>query len=357
MKTCIVASTRPQLIKMAPVVWKLQKEKEDFFILHTGQHYDKNMNECFIKDLKLPKPKYNLGINGMSDIDQITKAIPPMFEIFKKEKPDIVMIHGDANDVIIASIASRKAGIKRLCHVEAGLRSYDDSLPEELNRIIADHCSLYLFCPTKQNYMNMIHPAYEEKCFHRNAFITGNTLIDLLTHFERKGMIPNKKSDYILLTLHRQNNVDHHSTLTRTLSQATLLGLGMGVKIKFCCHPRTIKRINEFKIKLSPIIELLPPQRLLDFLTLEKNARLVITDSGGVIEETNFFKVPCVITRTKIERQEALEENAALVHKNKDIVRIAKELLVRDRSGWTGKCFGDGDAAKRIYEVLYENKR
>lgn len=356
MKTCIISSTRPQLIKMAPIIWKLQKEKEEFFIIHTGQHYDKNMSDSFIKDLKIPQPKYNLNINGGTDVDQICKTLPLIYNILKEEKPDNVMIHGDTNDTVSGSIACRKIGIKRLCHIEAGLRSHDD-IPEELNRIIADHCSLYLFCPTKQNYDNLVRPHSEERIHHRNVFVTGNTLIDILQHYDKKGLIPKKTNNYILLTLHRQNNVDRHATLSRTLDQATLLAHGMGLKVKFCCHPRTLKRIEEFKIKLSKVIEILPPQRYLDFLTLEKNARLVISDSGGVIEETNYFKVPCVITRNKIEREEALTENAAMAHKQEDIVRIAKELLTRDRTQWTGQVFGEGQAAKRIYEVLYENKR
>ena len=354
MKTCICFGTRPEIIKLWSIIKKLQRKGEDFFLIHTGQHYDKNMNEFFFKDLRLPKPKYNLNINGKTDIQQIALTMVKIYDILKEEKPDLLMVQGDTNVSLSASLSARKAGID-VAHIEAGLRSGDD-IPEETNRIIADHLSRWLLCPTQNNYKTLYNGHNGEKIHHKKCYTVGNTIIDLLKHLEKYKKIKKRTDKYILVTLHRQNNVDNKTSLNKIIWKIALLCHSLQMPAYFCCHPRTQQRIKNFNISLPPVIKVMPPQRYLDFLSLEKHAHLIITDSGGVIEESNYFKVPCVITRKKIERQEALTENAILAHKQEDIVKVSKELLTRNKTKWTGTVFGNGNTANKIYKIIYEAK-
>lgn len=354
MKTCICFGTRPEIIKLWSIIKKLQRKGEDFFLIHTGQHYDQNMSEFFFQDLKLPKPKYNLNINAKTDIQQIALTMTKIYDILQKEKPNILIVQGDTNVSISSSLAARKAKI-HIAHIEAGLRSYDD-IPEETNRIITDHLSRWLLCPTQNNYKTLHNGQDGERIHHKKCYITGNTIIDLLKHLDKYKKIKKRTDKYILITLHRQNNVDNKTSLNKIIWKIALLCHSLQIHAKFCCHPRTTKRIKDFNIHLPPVIKILPPQRYFDFLSLLKNAKLVITDSGGVIEESNYYKIPCVVTRIKFERQEALTENTILAHKQEDIVKVSKELLARNRKKWTGTVFGNGNTANEIYKIIYEKK-
>ena len=360
MTTAICLGTRPEIIKLWSFIKILKRKKESFFIIHTGQHYSTNMSESFFKELNLPEPKYNLGVNGGTDISQISRMIDKLGNVLAKESDvDTFVVQGDTNSVLAGVLVAKKLSIKRIVHIEAGLRSRD-LIPEEINRVIADHCGNYLFCPTQGNYDNLIFKCkngnYEDRVYHRYAYVVGNTLIDLLNHAQNRLMLPKTRRDYILMTLHRQNNVDSKANLSIIMQQATILAHSLDLKVRFLCHPRTKKRLDEFGIVLSPVIKFEEPCGFVDFLTLEKNARLIISDSGGCIEESNFFKVPCVVIRSKIEREEALVENAILVNRRQDLIKKTKELLARNPKKWTGKVFGEGGSAEKIYKILYESR-
>lgn len=359
MTTAICFGTRPEIIKLWSFIKILKRKKEPFFLVHSGQHYSPNMSGNFFKELNLPQPKYNLGVNGGTDIDQISRMLPKFKEVFEKENPDTFVCHGDTSTTIASCIAAKKCNIKRIVHIEAGLRS-KDAIPEEFNRIVADHCANYLFCPTRVNYNNLVFRGteghYEDRVYHRYCYVVGNPLIDILQYCQNRLMLPKTRRDYILMTLHRQNNVDSKGSLSIILNQATILAHSLNLPVKFICHPRTKKRIEEFGISLSPVIQFQEPCGFIDFLTLEKNAHLIITDSGGVIEESNFFKVPCVVVRPKIEREEALAENVVMINHKQDLVKKATELLARNRGKWTGTVFGEGGSAKEMYNILYKTR-
>ena len=357
MKTAIFLGTRPEIIKLWSVIKELQRRKQDFFIVHTGQHYDANMSDNFFVELGLPQPKYNLGINGGTDYEQISRLVPKIAEVLKKENPDFVIIQGDTNTSVSVALTARKCGITDIVHVEAGLRSFSD-IPEETNRVITDSLSKYLFCPTFQNVENVQNTVNHDVFgYHQQVYWTGNTLIDLLKHLEKNKKIKTRKENYILLTLHRQNNVDIRLNLKTILQQVNEVSKKHELPVKFVCHPRTERRITEFGLKIPDNITIMQPQGFIDFLTLEKNAQIILSDSGGCQEESNHFKVPCVVIRPKTERQEALTENAILADEIDNIITKTKDVLTRDRTKWTGTVFGNGHTAKKICEVLYEGKR
>ena len=350
MTTAICFGTRPEIIKLWSFIKELEKRKEPFFLINSGQHYDENMMGTFLKSLQIPKPKYNLNINQGTDTENISRMLPLFSEIFKKEKVTTSIHHGDTSTCLASCIAARKSGVTKVVHIEAGLRSWERNLPEELHRTLVDDCCDYLFCPTKNNTEN-INPK------NKTVTVTGNTEIDMLKHFDKNNKIKTIKEKYILMTLHRQSNVDIRLNLKIILRQVSQLSKKMNLPIKFVCHPRTEKRISEFEIKLPETIQFLPPQGLLEFLTLEKNAQLVITDSGGCIENCSYFKVPCAVIRQNTERQEAMEENTVLIDDIDTIERKVNELIKRDKKEWTGTVFGNGHAAKKICDTLYGGKK
>jgi UDP-N-acetylglucosamine 2-epimerase (non-hydrolysing) len=355
MKIAIILGTRPEIIKMSPIIRKCEKQRLDYFILHTGQHYSYNLDKIFFEDLEIPEAKYNLDVGSGTHAEETGKMLIGIEKVLKEEKPDVVLVEGDTNTVMAGALAASKLHIK-VGHIEAGLRSYDRNMPEEINRVLADHVSDYLFAPTEKAKENLLRKGIEEN----KIFVTGNTIVDTvyqnLEIARRKVNILNKLNlnpeEYFLVTAHRQENVDVKERLKDILDGLELIYHKFNLPIIYPIHPRTKKKIKEFGLEVPKGIELIEPLGFLDFLLLEANAKLVLTDSGGVQEETCILKVPCVTLRDNTERPETLNVGSnvlAGVNRNK-IFEGVKTMLSKERN-WNNP-FGDGKAGEKIIKVI-----
>jgi UDP-N-acetylglucosamine 2-epimerase (non-hydrolysing) len=355
MKISIILGTRPEIIKMSPVIRECENQNLDYFILHTGQHYSYNLDKIFFKDLELPAAKYNLDVGSGTHAEETGKMLIGIEKVLKGEKPDVMLVEGDTNTVLAGALAASKLHIK-VGHVEAGLRSYDRTMPEEINRVLADHVSDYLFAPTEKAKENLSREGIAQN----KIFDTGNTIVDAvyqnLEIAERKEDILNKLNlgpeEYFLVTAHRQENVDAKDRLKDILEGLESVYTDFNLPILYPIHPRTMKKIREFGLEIPEGVELIEPLGFLEFLQLEANAKLVLTDSGGVQEETCILRVPCVTLRDNTERPETLEvESNVLAGVNQDkILECVKKMIDKERN-WTNP-FGDGKAGERIVEIL-----
>lgn len=354
-KICIILGTRPEIIKMSPVIRECQKRKLDFFILHTNQHYSKNLDRIFFEELNLPKPKYNLKIGSGSHSQQIGKMLIKMEKILIQERPEIVLIEGDTNSVLSGALAASKLNIK-VGHIEAGLRSYFNEMPEEINRILTDHCSNFLFAPTENSKSILL----KEGIKNNKIFITGNTIVDAIAHdlnlSDKNSKILDKvnvkEGEYFLLTIHRQENVNDKQRLKGILNGMDLIFKKFNLPIIFPIHPRTKNRIDEFKFKVPSGVNMIEPVGYFDFLHLENNAKLIFTDSGGVQEESCILGIPCVTLRDNTERPETMEVKSNILAgaDSLKILRSAVKIL-RENRKWKNP-FGKGDSAKKIIDVV-----
>jgi len=354
MKIAVILGTRPEIIKMSPVVRELERRGMDFFILHTGQHYSYSMDKIFFDQLELPEPKYNLEVGSGTHAEQTAKMMMGVERILLKESPEVVLVEGDTNSVLAGALAAVKLMIK-VGHVEAGLRSFDREMPEEINRLLTDHISYYLFAPTDKSKINLLNEGVDED----KIFVTGNTIVDAVyqnLHFAEGNTILRElglsDDDYLLLTLHRQENVDRELRLRSIIDGLGLVVERFKIPIIYPIHPRTRRRLKEFKIDVCNGIELVEPLDYLGFLKLESSARLILTDSGGVQEEACILGVPCVTLRDNTERPETVDVGANVVAgvEPKGILRCVEIMMDKDRD-WINP-FGDGRAAIRIVNVL-----
>lgn len=353
MKIAIVLGTRPEIIKMSPIVRELESRKVDFFIIHTNQHYSANMDKIFFRDLSLPQPKNNLNIQESLHGKMTGRMLAGIEEVLLLEGPDWVLVEGDTNTVLAGALAATKIGIK-VGHIEAGLRSYDRSMPEEINRVVTDHLSDALFCPTEKQRLIIM----EEGISKADVMVTGNTIVDAVyqsLNIANKSSLSTEQSrdDYMLLTLHRPSNVDDKKTLGHLVTALEHLVDNVGFPILFPVHPRTLSNMRQFGIKVNgKRIKLVKPVSYLEMLLLEKNAKLILTDSGGVQEEACILQVPCVTIRENTERPETLEVGANLLVGNQSEVIIsgAKKMIKAGRN-WENP-FGNGQAGKKIVDFL-----
>ena len=352
MKFAIVLGTRPEIIKMAPVIRECQKRRLDHFVLHTGQHYSYSMDKVFFDDLELGEAEHNLEVGSGSHAVQTGRILEGTEKVFIEERPDMVLVQGDTNTVMAAALAAKKLKIK-VGHVEAGLRSFDRTMPEEINRVIADHISDYLFAPTEASRRYLLDEGIAE-----GVFVTGNTIVDAVYQAKdiaaRKSSILNKlelpSKSYILATAHRAENVDDRDRLAGMLEGMRLAGEDLGMEVVFPMHPRTQGRVREFGISLEGI-RMIEPVGFLDFLQLESNAGLVLTDSGGVQEETCILGVPCVTLRDNTERPETIEVGSnMLAGTGPNKIRSAANDMA-GRGGWRNP-FGDGSASSQILDSV-----
>jgi UDP-N-acetylglucosamine 2-epimerase (non-hydrolysing) len=322
-------------------------------VLHTGQHYSYNMDRVFFEQLELPEPQYHLDVGSGSHGKQTGKMLAGVEKILQKELPDIVLVEGDTNTVLAGALAAVKLGIK-VGHVEAGLRSYDRSMPEEINRVLVDHCSDLLFAPTQRSKEILIREGISEK----QVFTVGNTIVDAVTQnleiSKSKNQILDimavEKRRYLLATAHRQENVDNKERFKGIVNGLKLVQREFGFPLIYPVHPRAEKRMKEFRLE-SDVLRLVEPLDYLAFLQLENNAALVLTDSGGVQEETCILGVPCVTLRDNTERPETLEVGSNILagtHPDK-ILEVA--LKMRSRRNWVNP-FGDGKTGSRIIKML-----
>ena len=355
MKTAVILGTRPEIIKLAPIIDKLKKSNSD--VIFTGQHYDYNMSLQFIEELGIRNPDYFLKITKSSASIQIGEIISKLSKILIETKPDTVIVQGDTNTVLAASIASLKSEIP-VSHVEAGLRSFDWRMPEEHNRIATDHISELLFAPTLNAKKNLV----SEKV-HGKIFVTGNTVIDAINKFSR---ISSKKSKlsvavdgFVLMTLHRSENVDHKSTLSSIVNGI----LKSNEDVIFPVHPRTLKRLKEFnlydKLKKSDNVLVLDSVGYFEILELMKKCSFIVTDSGGIQEEATSSSIQkkVLIMRKTTDRPEAIKAKMAKIIGTKTnkisffINQTAKNPKIHSRK----TPYGDGNASSKIINLIKNN--
>ena len=346
--------TRPEIIKMSPIIRECERLGVDYFVLHTGQHYSYNMDRVFFEDLELSEAQYNLDVGSGSNGWQTGKMLVGIEKVLGKEEPDVVLVQGDTNSVLAGALAAAKLGIK-VGHVEAGLRSYDRRMPEEINRTLTDHCSDYLFAPTERSMKILLGEGISEE----KIFVTGNTIVDAV--FENLEIANRKRNvidhldltpkDYFLVTAHRQENVDNKSRFAWILRGLKKIAEEFKLPIIFPIHPRSRKRMKEFGLQ-SDEVALIDPVDFLSFLQLEHNSRLVLTDSGGVQEETCILGVPCVTLRDNTERPETIEVGSNVLAGTdlKGILECVK-MMANGETGWKNP-FGDGNAGTKIVEEL-----
>ena len=354
MKIAAVLGTRPEIIKMAPVIRELEERKADFLIIHTGQHYSYSLDKVFFEQLNLPQATYNLEVGSGSHAEQTARILIGVEKALRDEKPDIVLVEGDTNSVLAGALAATKLHIK-VGHVEAGLRSYDRQMPEEINRILADHCSDFLFAPTEKAKSILLCEGIPEE----KIFVTGNTIVDAVyRNLEMVGEKGNtlgslnlRPGEYFLVTLHRQENVDNHARFASILEGLDKIANKHQQPVIYPVHPRSRKQMKEFGLKPEKI-NLIEPVDYLSFLQLEANTRLVLTDSGGVQEEACVLKVPCVTLRDNTERPETIEVGSnILAGASVDKILECTELMLNTETNWINP-FGDGKAGKRIVDIL-----
>lgn len=349
----IILGTRPEIIKMSPIIRECEKRNLDYFILHTGQHYSYNMDKVFFEQLKLPEPKYNLDVGSGMHGEQTGKMLEGIEKVLIKEKPGIVLVEGDTNTVLAGALAASKLHIK-VGHVEAGLRSYDRQMPEEINRVLADHCSDYLFAPTEKSKEILLKEGIEKD----KIYVTGNTIVDAVYQnikLSKEDILKDlglKKKTYILVTVHRQENVDNPERFEGIIDGLELVSKEFDLPIIYPIHPRSMKTIKKFGLNLNGNIRLIEPLNYLNFLQLENNAILIMTDSGGIQEEACILRIPCITLRDNTERPETVGVDANILAGTDPIyiIQCAKKMMNK-KNEWNNP-FGDGNSSKEIIEKI-----
>lgn len=360
MKLFLVAGARPNFIKIAPIIKALKnwnKSNLDWKIVHTGQHYDYEMSQSFFDDLELPKPDFFLDAGSGSHAAQTAKIMVAFEKVCQDKKPDIVVVVGDVNSTLACSVVAKKLMID-VAHVEAGLRSFDLNMPEEINRMVTDTLSDYFFVTEKSGTDNLLKEGKPKEKIH----FVGNVMIDNLYYqldrirnvdFSQSSTYELKKKleNYAFLTLHRPSNVDDKTTFGN-IAEA-LNEISDKIPIIFPVHPRTEKMIGIFDIKLNHQIHLLKPLRFRESLNLWKDAVMVITDSGGLQEETTSLGVPCLTLRENTERPITVEigSNTLAGNRKEDIISCFWDIMQKGKQGNIPPKW-DGRAAKRIVNIL-----
>ena len=351
MKIISIVGARPQFIKCASVSKELRINNHEILI-HTGQHYDYEMSKLFFDQLHIPEPDFNLGIGSASQDEQIGKMLTKLEKILKNEKPDIVLVYGDTNSTLAGASASAKQNIP-LAHIEAGLRSFDRTMPEEINRIVADHVSDYLFVPTKTAINNLKKEGIIE-----GVFLVGDVMYDILLQnnkiFKKSQILKKldiKPKEYFLATIHRQSNTDNIIKLSNILESFS----SSNKKIVFPIHPRTEDFIKKHALrkKIGKNVCIIKPVSYFDFIWLEINAKKILTDSGGIQKEAYLLKVPCITLRENTEWIETIKDGwNTLVGTHKQKILYAMNNF--KPNGKQSNHFGKGDASKKIVKILGE---
>lgn len=351
----IILGTRPEIVKLAPVIRECETRNLPYTLFHTGQHYSEELDEVFFDQLELPTPDYNLQVGSKSHGQQTADMIAGIEEILLEESPDIVLVQGDTNSALAGAIAVSKLDIE-LGHVEAGLRSFDREMPEETNRVLADHVADYMFAPTEESAELLSEEGRPED----DIFITGNPIVDsvhqntTLSH-EKSSILSEldvAPEEFVLMTAHRAENVDDAARFKEILNGISEFAAEKGFEVLYPIHPRAEDRLESFDLTVPSEIQQIQSQDFLDFLRLEATAALVITDSGGVQEETCILGTPCVTVRDSTERPETLTvgSNILIGTDRSAIIEGATEML-NCESSWQNP-FGDGNAAEHILDIL-----
>jgi len=362
MKIAIILGTRPEIIKMSPVIRYCQDKKLDFFVIHTNQHYSYEMDKIFFEELNLPDPEYNLEVGSGLHGEQTGKMLAGIEKILIEEKPDVVLVEGDTNTVLAGALVASKLHIK-VGHVEAGLRSFDMSMPEEINRIMVDHISDYLFAPTETSRKYLLQEGIQDTKIH----VVGNTIVDatmqnLSIAKDRSSILEElnvSSGNLFLLTMHRAENVDDSERLEKILNGLKVVSNQYKIPLIFPMHPRTMNRIKEFgfenTINSIDSLNIVEPIGYMDFLVLESEAKLVLTDSGGVQEETCILMTPCVTLRDNTERPETVDAGAnVIVGCESEKIMAGVEKMLDAGKDWKNP-FGNGRSAVEMLNILIES--
>ena len=354
-KIAIVIGTRPDIIKMSPVIRACQQKNVNFFIINTGQHYSYDMEKVFLDELSLPVPEYNLKVGSDTPGKQTAKIICRIEEVFNQEKPDCVLVLGDTNTTLGSALAAAKLHIK-IGHIEAGCRSYNQIMPEEINRIVTDHISDYLYVQSEIAKDILINEGIPDE----KIVISGNTIVDAIIQNKKSALTKSdiltklsiESSNYFLMTLHRQENVDIQDRFELILQGIDQLSKKYNVPVIFPVHPRTEKMIHTYDIRIPDNVVCIKPLDYLDFIALESNAKLILTDSGGVQFEACILKVPCLTLRDETEIPESVKCGANIVTgvDTQNIINSANQILSRDNT-WINP-FGDGHSGEQIIDDI-----
>jgi len=363
MKVTLVLGTRPQIIKSAPLICLANNDPEiELSIVHTGQHYDYEMTKIFFEEFNLPEPTVNLNVGSGTHAQQTAKIMIRLEKILLKQKPDLVIVPGDTNSTLAGALTAAKLHIP-VAHIEAGARSYDMRMPEEVNRRLTDHCSTLLFTPTENCTKNLLKEGIEEK----KIYQTGDTMYDVLlrelpkaektTILEKLGLEP---KTYVLLTAHRPENVDNLENLKNIIEAAIKL---KPIIVVFPIHPRTQKQLRKMKlykkIEKEKHIIMIKPQGYHETIKLIKNAKLILTDSGGMQKEAFWLKIPCLTLRETTEWPETMILGAnslvgtnvqKIIEKFNDIMNKEKEIVENLKD--LPNLFGKGEASQKIIEII-----
>lgn len=353
-----ILGTRPEIIKLASLIQASAREGVPFSIIHTNQHYAERMDRVFFNDLDLPEPQHHLGVGSLSHGEQIGRMLTGIERVLLSQRPSVVVVQGDTNSALAGGLAANKLGIP-LAHVEAGLRSYDRSMPEEINRVLIDHLSDHLFCPTA----NQAKYLADEGIRGGHIHITGNTIVDAALDYaeaaQRRSDILSRlglsKGQYSLLTCHRPSNTDDPTHFATLMGAVAGIAEASGLPLVFPIHPRLGEQ-QRHAAASHPQITLTDPVGYLDMLALLQNAALILTDSGGVQEEACILQRKCLVLRRNIERPEALENGGCVLPASlnaADLQAAALALLQRPVA-WSNP-FGDGFAYRRILDILTAN--
>jgi len=352
----LVVGERPNFMKMKPVYEALKKYSDlDISIIHTGQHYDYEMSQVFFENLSLPRPDIFLNVRSGTHGAQTAKAIEGLERVFINEHPDLVVVFGDVNSTLAASVAASKLMIS-IAHVEAGLRSFDRTMPEEINRVVTDVLSTLLFVTEESGIKNLKKEGIPDN----RIYLVGNTMIDTLfqlkkfTNLTKLKAFNVKESEYTLVTLHRPSNVDNPQRLEKIIS--ILDKLGEGHPVLFPIHPRTKRRMEEFNIRSNGNLKIIAPLNYIDFLNLQRFSGLVITDSGGIQEETTVLGVPCITVRPNTERPITEEIGTNVVLRGRpleDIIALGDKVFSGKWKKGRIPELWDGRAGERIAKNIY----
>ena len=372
LKILTIIGARPQIIKSAALSRAIRNKFSDKLnevVVHTGQHYDDNMSDVFFSELDISKPKYNLKVGSGSHGKQTALMIDGIEEILIIEKPNCLVVYGDTNSTLAGALAASKINIP-VIHIEAGLRSYNKAMPEEINRIMCDHVSTLLFSPTKAGLNNLIKEGFKENnkppysIDNPKVFHCGDVMFDNSIHFsliaeETTTILKDNSLEadkYILATIHRNNNTDDVVRLNTLFNAINKIAKGNEIKVVIPLHPRTAKLLPQnlssslyTEIKTSKYIRIIDPVSFLEMIALEKNAQLIITDSGGVQKEAFFFRKPCIILRPQTEWVELVESGSAIIADadEQNIINAYNSLLTK-KDIMFPNTFGDGKASEFI---------
>ena len=377
-KIITVIGARPQIIKAAAISRAIKNNFSDKIlevIVHTGQHYDENMSQIFFEELEIPFPNFNLNVGSGSHGEQTAKMLEGLENIYMQEKPDAVIVYGDTNSTIAGALAASKIHIP-VIHIEAGLRSFNKAMPEEINRIACDHMSTLLFTPSETGHRNLLNEGIKNdqkeaaSIDNPKIYLCGDIMYDNSLYFsavsEQKSKILKEleitTDEFILCTIHRDTNTDDTANLNAIFRALLRIQKTSNIKIVLPLHPRTKEKLNSHldenlltEINQNKNFKIIPPLGFLDIISLEKNARLIITDSGGLQKEAFFFQKPCVILREQTEWIEIVENGNALIAGANELKIISSVETLFKRTDFTyPNLYGDGNAANFICKKITE---